>query len=149
VGSGGGDLHFPTSLTAAQRATLRAHIATLPVELAQSVLDELAGRMTLTKVNNPIRYALVLTERMQGGRFVSELGPKVAEMRNAEIARQARLAQDEHRLPVKNVADTRKLPPKLRASLDRIRSNLVACSARDNFPTPAISDSAPNESGNG
>ena len=150
VGSGGGDLHFPTAISAAQRAILRARVATLPIELAQSVLDELAGRMTLTKVNNPIRYALVLMERLQARRFVPELGPKVAEMRNAEVARQARLAQDERRLQVKNVADTRKLPPKLRASLDRIRSKLAACSARDdNCPTPAISDSAPNEPGNG
>jgi hypothetical protein len=125
---------------------LRARIATLPIELAQSALDELAGRMTLTKVNNPIRYALVLMERMQGGRFVPVLGPKVAEMRNAEVARQPRLAQDERRLPAKKVADTRKLPPKLRASLERIRAKSTARSVPDNNrPTPAIANSARDE----
>ena len=122
VSGGGCDLKFPTPFSASQRATLRAQIAAIPIAQAQSVLDELAGRMTLTKVNNPIRYALVLLERMQAGRFVPELGPRVADMRRAELARVARLAAPEPPLPLETVAEARKLPAKLRASLDRMRS---------------------------
>jgi len=137
VGCDGGDLHFPTSLTAAQRATLRSHIAVLSIEEAQLVLDELAGRMTLTKVDNPIRYTLVLVERMQAGRFVPELGPKIAEMRHAEVDHVARLAKYEHALPRETLVEARKLPAKLRASLDRMRSKSMGRSLSDGNSTPA------------
>jgi len=123
-------------LTAAQRATLRARIAVLSVEGAQLVLDELAGRMTLTKVDNPIRYALVLVERMQAGRFVPELGPKIAEMRHAEVDRLARLAEYESPLPPETLLEARKLPARLRASLDRMRSKSMGRSLSDGNSTP-------------
>jgi hypothetical protein len=144
--NGGGDLQFPAPLTTPQRATLRAHLAAIPIEQAQSVLDELAGRMTLTKVNNPIRYALVLVERMQAGRFDTELGPKVAEMRRAELARVARLAALETPLPMDTGAEACKLPTALRASIERIRSKSRARSLSDgNSAIPASADGVSDE----
>ena len=144
VNGGGGDLQFPAPLTAPQRATLRAQLTAIPIERAQCLLDELAGRMTLTKVNNPIRYALVLAERMQTGQFVPELGPKVAEMRRAELARVAKLAERESPLPIETPAEGHQLPAKLRASLDRIRLKSRVLSPSDgNGTTPTQSSSDP------
>jgi hypothetical protein len=125
-------------------------MAAIPTEQAQSLLDELAGRMTLTKVNNPIRYALVLAERMQTERFVPELGPKVAEMRRAELARVARLAECKSPSPLETLVDTPKLPAKLRASLDRMRSKSRVLSQSDgNGTTPANSGGASDDKGTG
>jgi len=47
-------------VTRSQQQALRHHLAGLSNEDAQRVLDELAGRMQLTAVNNPIRYCAAL-----------------------------------------------------------------------------------------
>jgi len=136
-GRGGGDLCFPKAVTRAQRQALRRHLAGLSGEDAQRVLDELAGRMQLTSVNNPIRYCAALVGRLNRGVFTPELGLQVADKRLAESHREARLREP---LGAANTAANvqgSRLPENLRASLERIRARATSQSSNDESKSTA------------
>ena len=119
---GGGDLCFPKALTRAQRQALRDHLKALSHEDAQRVLDELAGRMQITEVSNPIRYCAALVSRLNRGVFTPELGLQVADKRLTEMHREARLREPLGAAnAAANVQGTR-LPENIRASLERMRA---------------------------
>jgi hypothetical protein len=119
---GGGDCFFPKGLNPSWRHALRQHLAALTPAAAQQVLDELAGRMAVTRVKNPVRYCAVLIERMRRGEFVPELGLGVADARQADIARQAERARAEQVSADGLKFDAVKLPKKLREALERARA---------------------------
>ncbi|HEY2864571.1 MAG TPA: helix-turn-helix domain-containing protein [Casimicrobiaceae bacterium] len=121
-GRGGGDLCFPKAVTRSQRQALRHHLAGLSNEDAQRVLDELAGRMQLTAVNNPIRYCAALVGRLNRGVFTPELGLQVADKRLAETHHETRLREP---LGAANAAANvqgDRIPEGIRASLERLRA---------------------------
>ena len=118
---GGGELCYPKSLTPAQRLALRDRLAVLMHDPAQQILDELSGRLAIVQVKNPLRYCAVLITRMQRGRFLPELGLKVAEARAAEIGRHAVLARIKKITAIES-AQRRALPPRQREAIRRMRT---------------------------
>ena len=88
-GSGGGDLCFPRELTSTQRRGVSDQLAQLDPEIAQQLLDEIAGRMRVAQIRNPIRYCAALVSRWKRGEFAPELGLAVAEERCAADLRGA------------------------------------------------------------
>jgi hypothetical protein len=142
----GGDLTFPDDLTDHQRAALRRCVAVLTQERAQEVLDELAGRMTITSVKNPIRYCSTLTERVGRGKFQPELGLKVRERRESQLSRPKPKVSTYSVESVEASRLVHAIPREIRESLERIRRRVSA-------PQQAIStereDSTPLRSGDG
>jgi hypothetical protein len=126
---GGGDLCFPKAVTQAQRQALRGHLAGLSNEDAQRVLDELAGRMQITAVNNPIRYCAALVGRLSRGVFTPELGLQVAAKRVAETRGEAQLRAPLGAVKTAMNVQGSRLPENIRASLERMR-------ARSDFQPP-------------
>jgi len=126
---GGGDLCFPKAVTKAQRQALRNHLAGLSNEDAQRVLDELAGRMQITAVSNPIRYCAALVGRLNRGVFTPELGLQVADKRLEETRREARPREPLGAAKTATHVHGSRLPENIRASVERMR-------ARSNFQPP-------------
>jgi hypothetical protein len=106
---GGGDwgrLAYPAGLSDAERPLARALLAGLPVDLAQQVLDELAGRMAAATIRlAPLTYLRALVERAKAGGFTPELAVRVCAarerrrqietaMRRAEVARETTTGVD-------------------------------------------------------
>lgn len=122
VDDGGGDLFFPNGLTQAQKQALHSRVGLIAPQLAQQALDELAGRMAINLVKNPVRYCAALIERMQRGDFLPELGLNVAARRRAELARRAVLTQIEETAGIASKQDAQRLPGNLRRAVERMRS---------------------------
>ena len=121
--SGGGRaLIFPNSFTQRHKQTLHRCVASLAPENAQQVLDELAGRMAITTVKNPVRYCVALVERMQRGDFQAELGLQVVERRQWERLHSSAGPRGDSPASIETKASLERLSPKLRASLARIRA---------------------------
>ena len=128
---GGGDLCFPKLMSNAQRAALQARLGKLSQEQAQSVLDELAGRMKATHVRNPIGYCAALIERIERGEFTLELGVRVAEQRAAERQRQARIRDAAYASSMAANLEANTLPDDIRSALDRMRQKSLAAPTGD------------------
>ncbi|MCC6208792.1 MAG: helix-turn-helix domain-containing protein [Gammaproteobacteria bacterium] len=83
---GGGDLHdlvYPKDLIDAERAAVKTMLDGLPSELAQQLLDELAGRMASGKIHgSPLAYLRGLIKRARRGTFTPEAALRVAEIRH-------------------------------------------------------------------
>ena len=100
IGSGGGDLIFPEQLLPDERAAARQLLRDC-ADQAQALLDELAGRLKARGVRSPLAYLRGLALRAARGRFVPELGLRIAAQRRQrhEVARQrSARATDEERL---------------------------------------------------
>ena len=89
----GGDLIFPGKLNRQQRDALHRRLVILESKNAQQVLDELAGRMAITPVRNPIRYYAALIDAVQRRKFLPELGLAVASARETDLGRQTERAR--------------------------------------------------------
>jgi hypothetical protein len=118
---GGRDLEFPEGLSCGQIEVLRGVLTGLRASQVQPVLDELAGRMCVARITNPIRYCAALVERIKRGQFTPELGIRIAERRAAErqYSKQKRVHATVDRATLEATID--RLPEDLRASLDRMR----------------------------
>jgi hypothetical protein len=117
---GGGEFFFPRGLTDSQRHALQDRLAKLTSAEAQQVLDELAGRMAVTPVKNPIRYCAVLASRMKRGAFAPELGLKIADARQTERAPSNQTPRPEGQL------DLTRLPRETRETIERLRTRARA-----------------------
>lgn len=84
---------------------------------AQQVLDELSGRMAIAQVKNPLRYCATLIERMRRGEFLPELGLKVGEARQAEVAQIEKVSATTPR------SEPREIPIQARETFERLRSS--------------------------
>jgi hypothetical protein len=123
---GGSGLSFPKGLNPAQCEALRAQTADLASTQAQQVIDELAGRMEVAEVKDPIRYCATLVQRVRRGEFVPGLALKVDERRRLAKSRtQTRGQIDSAALATLRDAASR-LPAKLRADLKRLRTTAAA-----------------------
>jgi len=105
---GGGDddyhhqdrLEYPKGLSETERAEAAKKLQALPSDLAQQVLDELAGRMKAGSIRiAPLAYLRGLVERARTGKFTPDIALQVADgrehRRQVEAAR--RRAEAAHR----------------------------------------------------
>jgi hypothetical protein len=118
---GGRDWEFPEGLSAGQIDVLRGVLNELQESQVRQVLDELAGRMKIVRVTNPIRYCAALVERIKRGQFTPELGIRIAERRSAErqYSEQRNVHSNVDRATLESTMH--RLPDDLRASLERMR----------------------------
>lgn len=128
---GGGDLFYPKTLTPAQRHALQDRLAVLTGDQAQQILDELSGRTAIAQVNNPIRYCAALIERMQRGEFLPELGPKVGDARQAEVARRGSLMRMEELSAIESRREPREIPIQFREAIERLLPKSSTFSKKD------------------
>jgi hypothetical protein len=83
--SGGGDFIFPKQLSPKEVALAKIKLERLPPELAQEILDELAGRLNTNSVHSsPLGYLRSLVSRAESGTFTPETGIRVALARAKE-----------------------------------------------------------------
>lgn len=108
-------LVFPRGFTPAQETAARRTLARAN-GCAQALLDELAGRMALRPVANPLAYLRRLAECAARGAFHPEAGIAVAEARRREEAHRLRRKETEDAV----ARDIAKRPPPPGA-LDAIR----------------------------
>jgi len=108
-------LAFPRGFTPAQESAARRTLANAN-GCAQALLDELAGRMALRSVANPLAYLRRLAECAARGEFHPEAGITVAEARRREEQQRQRRKETEDAV----ARDIAKRPPPPGA-LDAIR----------------------------
>ena len=89
------DLDFPVGLTPSQRTELRIRLRALPRLTAQRVVDELAGRMQIGQVKNPLGYCGTLMRRARSHTFTPELAFAVADARLQREQRARQRAEQE------------------------------------------------------
>jgi hypothetical protein len=126
-----GQLCFPKAMSDAQRHELDVHLRQLPQQQAQDVLDEIAGRMALTEVRNPIGYGAALVRRAKLGKFQRQLGLRIAQGRVAEQQHEARLRDNRTAANLSAEASLARLPKELREPLEAIRASVMARSVDD------------------
>jgi len=111
---------FPSGLAEAQRADLQRRLATLPAQEAQLVLDELAGRMQVAAVRNPVGYCATLIRRSRDGSFTPELATFIADGR-AQCEERGRQLGKPEAAALSDGNRPSDLPPgPLRDALDRV-----------------------------
>jgi hypothetical protein len=139
---GARDWVFPEALSAGQIDVLRGVLSELQESQVQQVLDELAGRMKIARITNPIRYCAALVQRIKRGQFTPELGIRIAERRAAEhqYREQKNARSNVDRATLESTMH--RLPDDLRASLDRMRKrdenerSTTTCRDRKEDPDP-------------
>lgn len=78
---GGGELIFPKALLPEERIAAEVLVMRCP-QHAQAMLDELAGRMNINAIRlSPIGYLRALLKQAQDGKFIPEVGVRVAAAR--------------------------------------------------------------------
>lgn len=121
-GRGGGEFCFPKAVSEAQCRELEKRVAGLSREVAQQVLDELAGRMAMEQVRNPIRYCAALVASARRGEFQPELCVQVADQRAVDQQREAQRRASVAAARIAHKASEKSLPQSLRAPLERMRA---------------------------
>ena len=126
----GGGLIFPNALLPEEMPAAQALVMRCP-DLAQALLDELAGRMSTNAIRtSPIAYLRGMVQRAQAGDFVQEQGVRIAaarrQLEEAKLLRD-RQADDERKLRAERAR------PEYQA---RVTSQACRCSG-----LPARSDS--------
>lgn len=98
AGRGGGDsialgeLHWPGSFTASDREQAGRHLAALPKDLQQCVLDEVQWAHQTGSVRSPVGLTRSLAAKAHAGTFAPDGAHRVAEARAAREAYERRLA---------------------------------------------------------
>jgi hypothetical protein len=82
--------------------------------------------MAREKVHNPIRYGVVLIEKLRRGEFRPEVGLPVAERRAADRLREQVLRGPWTTPDATSNPSTRAIPPIARAVMDRLRGQPVS-----------------------
>lgn len=100
-----GDFIFSQKLSKNQIENIKKKLIDIDKKIGQQILDELAGRMQISEVRNPLRYCSTLIERAISNQFSPELGIKVGEIRQIVAEREEHLKES-----VKTKVD-RKLQP--------------------------------------
>jgi hypothetical protein len=107
-------------------------VAGIDPSQVQQILDELAGRLKVGRVTNPIRYCAALAERTRRGQFTPELGIRIAEIRAARLQQLERESARSSVDPAALEAMLLRLPEDVRTSLDRLKKR--AQEAADDLP---------------
>ena len=131
-GCGGGEnLIFPDRLLQAEQHAIAQLLASLAsvagghAAAAQTLLDELAGRLQTERVRSPVAYLRGLIQRAAAGKFVPELAQRVAAERDRlRLEAEARLAQqaEERRLAAERA--TPEYQARVRERRERIGAQL-------------------------
>jgi hypothetical protein len=129
--SGSDELCYPKAISDGQRYELEVLVRELPQHQAQQVLDELAGRMAIAAVRNPVGYVAELVRRATTGNFQRQLGMQIAERRAAEQQRRERLRDSRTAITSQAKESVARLPAELRASLEALRARAAARSHDD------------------
>jgi hypothetical protein len=117
VPSGGGDFIYPKQLSPKEMELAKNRLKALPPELAQELLDELAGRLNANSVrSSPLSYLRSLVARAESGNFAPEAGVRVALAR----AKEQELAAQKLAAPSK--IEQRTLDPK--EQIQKLRKTL-------------------------
>ncbi len=75
-------LEYPPGLSETERAAARQKLRSLPADLAQQLLDELAGRMRAGSIRvSPLAYLRGLVTRAGAGNFTPEVALQIADNR--------------------------------------------------------------------
>jgi hypothetical protein len=114
-------LCYPMGLSTTQRRAIGRLVASLAVDDAQAILDELAGRMERRTVSTPIGYCVGLVEAHRQGKFQPEVGPAIAERRAAARRRELALTGSATAANVATEARPRGIPAAVLEKLDRFR----------------------------
>ena len=106
---------YPDAFSSSERTEAAQRLHGLPHDLAQDILFELAGRIRLTAVKNPLRYLTALTQSAKAGMFKPDLAQRMREGHERRIASEVAVARDEAQrkeaaLPI----NLDRLPPRLR-----------------------------------
>jgi hypothetical protein len=89
-------LAYPKGLSASEQTAARAKLATLPGDLAQQLLDELAGRIVAgTLLVSSLAYQRSLVSRASTDNFTPESALPIAERRKRQRQIEATLRQTE------------------------------------------------------
>lgn len=89
-------LAYPEGLSKSGQTSVRAKLATLPGDLAQQLLDELAGRIAAgTLLVSLLTYLRGLVARVRAGDFTPEASLPIAERRKRQRQIGATLRQTE------------------------------------------------------
>jgi hypothetical protein len=123
---GSGELCFPKAMSDAQKHELDVHLRQLSRQQAQDVLDEIAGRMALTEVRNPIGYGAALVRRAKLGKFQRQLGLRIAQGRVAEQQHEARVRDTQTVASLSASESIARLPKNLRAPMEAIRARSLS-----------------------
>jgi hypothetical protein len=92
----GRELVYPDGLTAAERVEAEKLLEGLFTDLAQHVLDELAGRLEAKSIRTaPLSYLRGLVSRARQGTFTPEIALRIAEQRRRRRQTEAALRHDE------------------------------------------------------
>lgn len=121
-GKESGGLWFPETTSPEHRYAIERHVAAIPREQAQQVLDELAGRMEVSKVGDPVKYCAALVARQRNGQFRPKLGPEIARKRAVKQHSERRDKDKMAALGATTDGVTSRLPPELRAPFERARA---------------------------
>jgi hypothetical protein len=131
-GCGGGEnLIFPERLLQAEQHAIAQLLASVAsgagghAAAAQTLLDELAGRLQTERVRSPVAYLRGLIQRAAAGQFVPELAQRVAaERERLRLEAEARRAQEaeERRLAAERA--TPEYQARMRERRERISSQL-------------------------
>jgi hypothetical protein len=116
---------FPKRLTDAEQRSAVAELRGMDPELAQVVLDELAGRLCKGNVHRPVSYLRQLAKCARAGSFVPEMAVAVRARRSAEAAYASQLAAAASDLPPKASVETLvSLPDSLRTTMLKIKAGI-------------------------
>ena len=109
----------------------------VPHKQAQDVLDEIAGRMAMTEVRNPVGYGVALVRRARAGKFQRQVGLKIAERRAADRRHEARLRDSRTVAKLCANESLARLPKELREPLEAIRASVMVRLSGDSEDSPA------------
>jgi hypothetical protein len=130
-GGGGGDLIFPEQMLPDERQAARLLLRGSG-DAAQSLLDELAGRLQMRSVrSSPVAYLRGLIARAAAGSFVPEMGPRVAAARarqQSDVAQRLAHESEEKRLAAER--DTPEGQARVLAQRQQLKQLLAELKAR-------------------
>jgi hypothetical protein len=133
----GGELIFPEQMLPDERQAARVLLRPCG-DRAQSLLDELAGRLQMGGVrSSPVAYLRGLIARADAGSFVPELGPRVAAARarrQQDAAQRREREAEERRLAAERA--TPEYQARARAQREKVRQMLDELKVRMNTSRP-------------
>lgn len=114
---------FPGAFSDEDRKNASRQLQNIPLEQAQLVLDELAGRMRLSEVREPLRYLQSLILSSRSGEFVPELAMREQKNRRLMYANKARLEDDSVSITSMETI-LHSLPSAMQSSLQSIKERI-------------------------
>lgn len=142
-----GGLYFPSRTSVTQQQAIQKQLANVAPNVAQQILDELAGRLAVGNVRDPVRYANELVRRALRGTFEPELGAKIARERAAGRQRDRRSENQVSAAVDASDAPIAPLPDELRLPIERMRAKVLVSRRDDSVDGGLIPERGRHEQG--